>query len=685
MLLLLPRKFRSEDDDYAPVDYQFVPSVAEGERRRQATPIHQEEGKPSVRHRAEPDAPAQEGQRQSREARPGEPRGYEAARRLPRAGEAPEAASVAYPRPRDNHFAQSPAYTARPAQPLPPVTEADMRGYGSARSPRTFAPRVADEGRSPRFAADTPAGVASRGNGARAPLESASQPFPDAAYADRSDPDSPTPYPQTERKNAKAGTVPNEPYPQDALPQGRWGAPVQPGDTLMPDGSQYAQPSQQNMPDWLKMASHNHMPYDEEHRRQLPRVERAPQDVPASVPTDPLGRPLSRRNTPQMDATPRSTAEAYEAAGYPPELIAQQRYHDDQLATDPSAHRKRHGAQLAAPPPADSRRQAAAVRRSDAYGAAGKPRGGYAEGGYGAPPYPRESFAPPGEGDSQYAAPDARYSYGAVEYRVETVDERRARHAQMAQEPDMQEENGGEETPRPQIPWLGIAAFAAALLVVGLWIAQITFTGKTQAVVAARADAQQSLIAKHPYSYRELIEREAQENNLHPAFVAAIVLNESSFNPNAESDVGARGLMQMMPDTAQWVHDKLGLADPFSFDQMYDADTNVHYACWYLSYLSDRFRADPILVSAAFHAGQNTVQNWLNDSRYSSDRQTISLEKMAEGPTRNYATRVLKDFATYRRIYYEGGLEAAATAAAVTKSALSAASVSPGAAVAAAR
>ena len=141
----------------------------------------------------------------------------------------------------------------------------------------------------------------------------------------------------------------------------------------------------------------------------------------------------------------------------------------------------------------------------------------------------------------------------------------------------------------------------------------------------------------------------------------------------------------MMPDTAQWVHDKLGLADPFSFDQMYDADTNVHYACWYLSYLSDRFRADPILVSAAFHAGQNTVQNWLNDSRYSSDRQTISLAKMAEGPTRNYATRVLKDFAAYRRIYYEGGLEDAATATAETKPAQSAASVSMGAAVAAAR
>lgn len=217
-----------------------------------------------------------------------------------------------------------------------------------------------------------------------------------------------------------------------------------------------------------------------------------------------------------------------------------------------------------------------------------------------------------------------------------------------------------EETkPKISIPYLGIAVFAAAALMVALWIMQLTFTAQRENVLSARAATETKLAGNHPYDYRELIEREASANNLHPAFVAAIVLNESSFNPAAESSVGARGLMQIMPETASWVHGKMGLTDEYSFDLMFDPDTNVHYACWYLAFLGERFHDDPILVSAAFHAGQTTVQNWLNDSRYSADSQSIKLENMAEGPTKSYATRVLKDFAVYRRLYYEGGLTSA--------------------------
>ena len=56
MLLCLPRKYHSEDDDYAPVDYQYVGSVAEGERRRQAEAIHRGPAQAAVRHRVDPNA-----------------------------------------------------------------------------------------------------------------------------------------------------------------------------------------------------------------------------------------------------------------------------------------------------------------------------------------------------------------------------------------------------------------------------------------------------------------------------------------------------------------------------------------------------------------------------------------------------------------------------------------------------
>ena len=111
--------------------------------------------------------------------------------------------------------------------------------------------------------------------------------------------------------------------------------------------------------------------------------------------------------------------------------------------------------------------------------------------------------------------------------------------------------------------------------------------------------------------------------------------------------------MQLMEDTAGWIYEKMGGSGAYSFDSMYDAETNGEYGGWYLNFLSERFRGDPVLVAASFHAGQGEVQNWLNDSRYSQDGLTIALENMIDGPTKQYATRVLNDYAAYKRIYYE--------------------------------
>jgi soluble lytic murein transglycosylase len=196
---------------------------------------------------------------------------------------------------------------------------------------------------------------------------------------------------------------------------------------------------------------------------------------------------------------------------------------------------------------------------------------------------------------------------------------------------------------------------AAAVILAGIWIAQLLFSAQTQAVYASRAAAEAAIEKNHPYpdTYRELIEREADKNNLNPAFVAAIVLNESSFDPKAESSRGARGLMQMMEDTALWVYGQIGMGANYSFDQMYDAEANVEYGCWYLAYLSEKFGGDPVLVAAAFHSGQTNVLNWLSNKDYSADQKTIPLDKMPDGNTKAYVGRVMNSFAAYRRLYYE--------------------------------
>ncbi len=152
-------------------------------------------------------------------------------------------------------------------------------------------------------------------------------------------------------------------------------------------------------------------------------------------------------------------------------------------------------------------------------------------------------------------------------------------------------------------------------------------------------------------TWQDTIERYAAQYNLQPAFVTAIIRNESSFRTNAESNVGARGLMQMMPDTAEWIAGKL---DDYSynFDNMWDAETNIRYGCWYLGYLSRLFHGDAMLVSAAYHAGQTTVTQWLSDPNKSSDGVTLDLSKLADGPTKQYIGRVTQTYGIYQSLLY---------------------------------
>ncbi len=214
-------------------------------------------------------------------------------------------------------------------------------------------------------------------------------------------------------------------------------------------------------------------------------------------------------------------------------------------------------------------------------------------------------------------------------------------------------EKSTDATPVVKQRTLIVFTVLAAFILAGLWVGQLIFSAQTEAVYASRAAAAKTVADKHPFSYRDLIETQATKNNLHPAFVAAIVLNESSFNPSAESYKGARGLMQMMPDTAEWVYDQIGNGTGYTFDLMYNAEQNVTYGCWYVAYLSDKFGGDPVLVAAAFHSGQTNVYNWLNNSAYSSDQKTIKLENLPDGNTKAYVQKVINAFAAYRRLYYE--------------------------------
>lgn len=199
--------------------------------------------------------------------------------------------------------------------------------------------------------------------------------------------------------------------------------------------------------------------------------------------------------------------------------------------------------------------------------------------------------------------------------------------------------------------WKMPAALVTAIVicffaVLGLVTAEALMRAWLKQQSDVREAAYRKVVDNHPIYYKDAIEKYSAEFNLEPAYVSAIIMNESSFRSNAESSVGARGLMQLMPDTAEWIAHKLDVQS-YSFDRMYDPESNIRFGCWYLNYLSGLFRGDPVCVTAAYHAGQGQVTAWLSDPEKSSDGITLDLEALGDGPTKNYVRRVTQDYGIY--------------------------------------
>jgi len=164
------------------------------------------------------------------------------------------------------------------------------------------------------------------------------------------------------------------------------------------------------------------------------------------------------------------------------------------------------------------------------------------------------------------------------------------------------------------------------------------------------AAAYDALVQRHTYKYDDLIRKYAAENDIHPAFVAAIILRESSYNPRAESSVGARGLMQVMEKTFEDIRRWLGEENRTTFSDMYDPETNIRYGCYYLGRLSREFNGDPIKMASAYHAGANNVKYWMMNN--SADGHTLTIDTIPTDDTRYYARKVYEAYAIYFQHYY---------------------------------
>lgn len=154
----------------------------------------------------------------------------------------------------------------------------------------------------------------------------------------------------------------------------------------------------------------------------------------------------------------------------------------------------------------------------------------------------------------------------------------------------------------------------------------------------------------YPYPHQELVSKYCQEYEVDPYLVLAVIRTESRFYSKAESRVGARGLMQIMPETGQWIAKQMKISE-YSEDKLYQPAYNIPMGIWYLAYLDRSFSGNLAQLLAAYNAGDSKVRKWLSEGTWTGRQQ--DLEQIPYQETRQYMERVLFDYQVYRRIYRE--------------------------------
>lgn len=151
----------------------------------------------------------------------------------------------------------------------------------------------------------------------------------------------------------------------------------------------------------------------------------------------------------------------------------------------------------------------------------------------------------------------------------------------------------------------------------------------------------------YPLEYKEEILYTASKYDFSPEFICAVIHTESKFQSTAESHVGAKGLMQLMPETYQWLCTLRG--EEYNAENITIPKVNIDYGVYYLRFLTDRY-SDPYTACAAYNAGLSNVNAWLENADYSSDGKTLSTIPYKE--TSDYVQRIKEAENTYARLYF---------------------------------
>jgi soluble lytic murein transglycosylase len=184
-----------------------------------------------------------------------------------------------------------------------------------------------------------------------------------------------------------------------------------------------------------------------------------------------------------------------------------------------------------------------------------------------------------------------------------------------------------------RVTWLLVGVVVAAAVVA--------------AVVAPGVDKAVKEIAL-PLRHEDIIRQQAADKRLDPALIAGVIYTESRFRDQT-SHAGAKGLMQLLPSTADDIARKSG-GTAFVQGDLADPQVNISYGSFYLRYLLDRYCGNVVLAIAAYNAGEGKVDEWVFAARHRGENFDHT-RHIPFPETRHYVQQVLEMRGKYRDRY----------------------------------
>ncbi|MFC2053792.1 transglycosylase SLT domain-containing protein [Chloroflexota bacterium] len=153
----------------------------------------------------------------------------------------------------------------------------------------------------------------------------------------------------------------------------------------------------------------------------------------------------------------------------------------------------------------------------------------------------------------------------------------------------------------------------------------------------------------YPMPYQEIVKSAAEEFGVDPLLIWAVMRVESRYDPDAMSYVGARGLMQILPSTQDWITEQMEIE--LQPGDAYKPEENIRMGSWYLKYLMDYFNDDLELAIMAYNGGFANVEEWRADPLVSNREDLIRWTWFGE--TREYLQKVMLDYLVYQELSSE--------------------------------